>query len=324
MWGSVPVYQSHSVSTPLGQEPAGAEGEACKAFMRTCKQASEPAEKQQGISSKVIAEGVVTPVGSVSIQQYGNDDSFIVALKKGLTRKQIKVLFPLQDQPQEEALSNALLEKLLYKSLNVEIGTVSLNLQKEISQVIEEHLKCLQSMCKGEVPDNFPVMKNIPENYQEHIAWMFRPTYTGTFNMWGVVDKDFAGKLAQEIKGLACHEAFAGSGWLSRALREQGVNISSSDINPDMPVTDVEKLDVRTAVKQFEFDCLILSWPHPDDYEAMVEAIRNLDVNQRVIFIGHHEEGYFACPVGMDELVLEKTMEKPQWILAKEQVYFLK
>ena len=321
---------SQSVQPPEDNEEA-----LLKAFQRDCQAVSgEPvtSDSPSGVLLEEVSlkSRVASPFTGDSGSQEISDEELIFAFKKGLTREQVKAFFPLPDQSQGAALSIDRLERLLHHSQATGYTAVTDEVAKNLQSVLEGLMECLKSMLRQEVPEVFPDMSQLPLGCTMDLAVMVRTIFTKHLNMWGVVDKAWASKLAAEIGDMKCLEIFAGDGWLSKALSEAGVKVTATDICPKSPVCQVLDQDAVTAVKDHDYDCIILSWPHPDNSAAMEEAIRALKPGTKIVYVGHrqpdpHEVGVIATPQGMKEVRQIKVMPKPQWPFPgiEEQVYLL-
>ena len=112
---------------------------------------------------------------------------------------------------------------------------------------------------------------------------------------------DWIRPLAQWIGSRRCLEIMAGSGALSYALAQCGVDIVATDNGSwaekwcgwfSTPWKEVEKLDCIEAVRKYSADrpLMICSWPFMDDdvYHALLE-MRKVNPEAIMLYIG---EGY--------------------------------
>lgn len=120
---------------------------------------------------------------------------------------------------------------------------------------------------------------------------------------FALIDKVFARKLAEYIGNSKCLEIMAGLGSLSFALREQGVDIITTD-NKDPSWNNcfdrsrewcsVEQIDCIEAIEKYgdEVDYVICCWPPMDceDLEMQIcEACKKH--NCKIIYIGEYGDG---------------------------------
>ena len=128
-------------------------------------------------------------------------------------------------------------------------------------------------------------------------------------------------------------EVMAGRGFLSKALREQGITVHASD-NFSWPVrtwsetvTDVIKMDALEAVEKHgkEYDILIMGWPYMDD--TAYRIIKRLyEVNPRalVVYIGEPSGGCTADELffeHFDMIVDEKFIEAAMYYQSWEAIH---
>ena len=100
--------------------------------------------------------------------------------------------------------------------------------------------------------------------------------------------------LAKWIKGRYVLEVMAGAGWLAKALRQYGIDITPTDnkVRGHKTIIPVLRMRALTAIKRFEqAEVLILSWPDYVTSDAF-EAIRAWGPDRPIVYIG---EGYGGC-----------------------------
>jgi hypothetical protein len=133
--------------------------------------------------------------------------------------------------------------------------------------------------------------------------------------MFALVDKTWTKELAKKLSELGitrCLEVCAGRGWLSKALMEHGIAVISTDINPERPVIDVEKIGANHAIRKYKkgVDALIISWPFPGPAKT---AIKAWVMGKPVIYIG---EGPLGCTADINffkRFKVEQSLETPRW-----------
>ncbi|MDO9352788.1 MAG: hypothetical protein Q7T55_03785 [Solirubrobacteraceae bacterium] len=123
-------------------------------------------------------------------------------------------------------------------------------------------------------------------------------------------------RLAGLIDGRRALEVAAGDGTLSRFLRAEGVAITATDDHSWSAVAfpeDVEKLGAAQAVKQYEPEVVICSWPPAgNDFEAAIFAAPSV---QLYVVIGSAHELGAGNPrayasQGTFELRLDESLSK--------------
>ncbi len=104
-----------------------------------------------------------------------------------------------------------------------------------------------------------------------------------------------------------CLEVMAGRGWLSKGLREKGVDVIATDNFSwhKMPnynkwnnlVTEVENLDAIESVKKYgkDIDILIMTWAYMDDVAyQVIKELHKVNPKALVIFCGEGKGGCTA------------------------------
>lgn len=123
---------------------------------------------------------------------------------------------------------------------------------------------------------------------------------------FALLANDWIRPLAQWIGGRRCLEIMAGSGALSYALAQSGVDIIATDDGSwaaeyeswfSAPWTTVERLDCLEAIARYAQDCsfVICSWPYMDEgaYNALQE-LRAVNPNAAFLYIGEWKCGVTA------------------------------
>ncbi len=133
--------------------------------------------------------------------------------------------------------------------------------------------------------------------------------------MYALVDKKWTKKLAEELgrRGITqCLEVCAGRGWLSKALAEQGVGVISTDIDPDNPVFEVEKIGAKHAIRKYKdkVDALIIAWPTAKPAGIAINAWK---LGKPVIYIGEGAQGCTADIDFFQHFKIEDFLETPRW-----------
>ena len=117
---------------------------------------------------------------------------------------------------------------------------------------------------------------------------------------FSIVTKNVAKELAAYIGDRKCLEIMAGLGAWSYALKQEGVDIISTDLKVETNSTfalgrewtEVEKLDCVEAIKKYNRSVVICSWPRYGS--PFVEATKQL-LNTPEAEMIHIGEGYGGC-----------------------------
>lgn len=120
--------------------------------------------------------------------------------------------------------------------------------------------------------------------------------------MWPIVTRALASALANWIDDRYVLEIMSGPGWLARALADEGVSITATDLFSDewnarhdvsKLLHPVSKMDCRGAVANHgtDADVLLVSWP-PYSEKVICEACDLWGIEKPIIYIG---EGHGGC-----------------------------
>lgn len=111
---------------------------------------------------------------------------------------------------------------------------------------------------------------------------------------FAVVTKPFADKLANYLKGKKCLEIMAGKGVLSKALKDRGIDIITTDnltwhdkrIISDTWI-DIENMEAGDAIRKYnDVDVIIVSWmPLNVKGKRIARMIRKYNPNVQIISI---------------------------------------
>jgi hypothetical protein len=172
----------------------------------------------------------------------------------------------------------------------------------------------VQSVRDNRIPSGPPMPPGIKfrDNHQAETAWArvdrnlewwVLRRECNVLGMWAIVNKIMARSLSDHIKiqcgrNITVLEVMAGRGWLSKALRDCGLKIISTDnqswagTHSFMPaVTSVITMGGKAAVKKYSnADVMIMSWPPMKP--AAGEIIKAWGDKRPVIYIG---EGSYGC-----------------------------
>ena len=156
------------------------------------------------------------------------------------------------------------------------------------------------------IPENYPCIVNTPPHLLDVHTSVYelreRFIEAGSYSL---VSYDWVRKLKETIiKDSKCLEIMAGSGLLSKALKDVGCDIIATDnkswvdFNRIMfspwfrdPFTDVEELDCIDAIEKYgkDVDFVIVSWAYMDDtcYRALLK-MREVNPDCLMIYIGEY------------------------------------
>jgi len=143
--------------------------------------------------------------------------------------------------------------------------------------------------------------------------------YCTARGMWACVYKSWVTKLAQWIDGRSVLEIMGGYGWLSKALRREGVEILCTDDGSwgkrrhfdGQPVTEIMELDAVGAVTEAAqlYDIVLCSWPHKSS-AAFIDACK-LIPGKTFIYIGEDDKGCCAAPEFFKLFVADPRKDQP-------------
>ncbi len=163
---------------------------------------------------------------------------------------------------------------------------------------------------EGNIPEKFPCMKDS----LSVAPLMVRAGFQEAFNMWAIVDRTWPKIISEQFRNKTILELFAGAGWLSKVLREQGQTVIATDAYTQNHVTDIEELNAVDAVKKYasQTDVLLLSWP-PYTSEEAAKALALWPDDKPVIYIGEDKGGCCATDEFFDRFDEHSTHRIPQW-----------
>ena len=173
------------------------------------------------------------------------------------------------------------------------------------------------------IPDKFP-----NEVIKSFATMMFRDEVVKLMG-FALISNDWVLPLSKWIGDKKCLEVMAGSGALSYALKEQGVDIIATD-NCSWNLSDwfdknksnwteVENIDAIEAVEKYgkEVDIIFMSWPYMDDTAFKVlEKMREVNPNCKLIYIG---EGSGGCTANDNFFKSIKIVEEEAFKLAMSE-----
>lgn len=160
----------------------------------------------------------------------------------------------------------------------------------ELRELAQPIIDCIQ---KNEEPPKLP--DTFAHNFFRTgmssfmLGFELRSIVTGA-GMWAYASKPFLDELAKALKGKKVLDPFAGRGWISRGLRNRGIEVIATDLYPQIdPLIETEHIDALESVKKYisEVDIILLSWvPYGCtlDHDILVEVRKH--PNKEIIWIG--------------------------------------
>ena len=157
---------------------------------------------------------------------------------------------------------------------------------------------------------------------------------------FSLVSKDWVHPFKDWIGNRKVLEIMSGLGVLSSALREEGVDLISTDdytaTNFDFNTlwTNIEKLDALTAIEKYgkETDIIIMSWCYTDEtgYNCL-KKMREVNPNAVMIYIGEGvggSTGSLSLYENMieinDEAIHRINSLYPTWFGVHDKLYLIK
>ena len=150
--------------------------------------------------------------------------------------------------------------------------------------------------------EEIPPMVSIERGLLNTHAWEIRDKATSR-GMWAIVDKTWTKELAEWVGDRNCLEIMCGFGWLAKALKDHGVDVTATDDQSwdgnrhsiGKPFDFVENLDGLSAVKKYkDAEVLIVSWP-PYQGDEICRICEAWGEEKPIIYIGEMGGGCTAC-----------------------------
>lgn len=180
-----------------------------------------------------------------------------------------------------------------------------------------------------------PKVDKLLRNYRDYLE--------ETYGMWSYTSAPFIASLSSYLAGRPVLEIMAGNGYISRGLRQrQPQQLVITTDNQSWiaenqtgrhPVTDVERLDARSAIQKYgnQVDFVIMSWS-PDKVEIdwqVLQLIRTAFPQLKLLVVGE-KDGATNSPRFWKEAHLsqeglaEINQHLQSFDLIDEQVYLAK
>lgn len=159
----------------------------------------------------------------------------------------------------------------------------------------KEFIECISI---GDIPEFPPVGSSVGGNiYDFHIDHFSAREECTSRGMWAIVDKVWTKELAGWIGERSCLEVMAGAGWLAKALTEHGAKVIATDSaswskkhHKMLHVFEIKKLDGFHAVKKYDADILIVSWPPYGEFD-ICRICETWGRERPVVYIGEGKGG---------------------------------
>lgn len=196
------------------------------------------------------------------------------------------------------------------------------------------------------VPNEMPKYVPIGDLYNMHTSsldmtkeLLLRSAYV-KLGMWGFVSWRWVLPLKEWIGNRKCLEIMSGRGWLSYALKLQGVDIIATDDFSwhkeqfqewNNTMTDIINMDAVESVKKYgaDVDIVIVSWPTSDNttYKAL-KKLYKVNPTALFVFIGEFDSYVSASNEFFDHFLeiederFEKAADAYQrWVTFKDRLY---
>lgn len=202
------------------------------------------------------------------------------------------------------------------------IGDKFLNLQQKQSLKIE-----IQNLI------NDINNKIIPTSYSDDLLLSFtlRHFVISNFN-YSLISKEFLNELSIFLKDKKCLEIMGGTGVLSKGLKDFGVDITCTDnyswsnFNFNNLWSKVINIDALDAIKTYDFDILIISWPYTDNnaFECLKLA---REKDKPILFIGdtlHTANKDFFESINIINPLEDLNKYLKSWVETNDNILFIK
>lgn len=231
-----------------------------------------------------------------------------------------------------KSLNNLTNEKLIEKDksyLNT-LDKIDPNYKKTIINIID-------TLDKKELPKNYNMLElsDFKSSMKSIIARDLLISRIGFI----LLSQDLADAFAKYLKGKKCLEIMCGSGALSKALQDRGIDIIptdnfswSSELVIDWNLRknywcDIENIDCIEAIEKYgqDIDYIIMSWPPYQESQATQALLKMREINKeynkniKLIYIG---EGQCGCTADDEFFELLKVSNNMQEINNVYEKYY--
>lgn len=187
----------------------------------------------------------------------------------------------------------------------------------------------IEGLKKGEIPDTFPDLEaelsifsaRNDYTYEDRVySYQARDEYTSRCG-FAIISKEWIQPLAKFIGKDKCLEIMGGSGLLSKALKDEGVNVICTDnlswenskTEWKNHFTEIENLDCVEAIEKYgkNVKYIIMSWAPYQGKESVLAYRKMKEVNPDsvMIYIGEDLGGCTACDEFFEETEMRSTMD---------------
>ena len=187
----------------------------------------------------------------------------------------------------------------------------------------------IEGLKRGEIPDTFPDLEvelsifttRSDYSYEDHVySYQARDEYTSRCG-FAIISKEWIQPLAKFIGKDKCLEIMGGSGLLSKALKDEGVNVICTDnlswedskTEWKNHFTEIENLDCVEAIEKYGKDVkyIIMSWaPYQGKESALAyKKMKEVNPDAVMIYIGEDLGGCTACDEFFEETEMRSTMD---------------
>lgn len=187
----------------------------------------------------------------------------------------------------------------------------------------------IEGLKRGEIPDTFPDLETelsifstrSDYTYEDRVySYQARDEYTSRCG-FAIISKEWIQPLAKFIGKDKCLEIMGGSGLLSKALKDEGVNVICTDnlswedskTEWKNHFTEIENLDCVEAIEKYGKDVkyIIMSWaPYQGKESALAyKKMKEVNPDAVMIYIGEDLGGCTACDEFFEETEMRSTMD---------------
>ena len=207
-------------------------------------------------------------------------------------------------------------------------------IMQDSRNIAEDNTEFIDAIKKGNIPPEPPDIYDYYNFNSEDSMEMFRlKSLCNNHGMWAIVEQKWTKKLANWIGNRKCLEVMAGVGWLAKALSEHGVNIVATD---DFSWTlkarhkneslkeiypDIIKEDAISAVKKYDADVLIVSWPPYED-RTICDVCDIWGTKKPIVYIGEGLGGCCAVSEFFENYKEDESVSisLPQWLYIHDYI----
>lgn len=221
-------------------------------------------------------------------------------------------------------------------------------------RIINEMVEIKNQLLNKEIPERYPdeitdsycdfsITQSLIENNMERFQLI-------SISSFVLISKSWIRPLSKWIGKRRCLEIMAGTGMLSKALKDENIDIIATDnytwgketagdvfsewFTKPYLWTEVEKLDAISAIKKYgkQVDIVICSWPYMDDnlYDALIK-LRKINPKAILLYIGEDwggctaSDNFFETATYIDDKEIYKINKKFQsWAYIHDRIKLYK